>query len=118
MKMSKIKDDWMNSEKSVGYSAKNYKPKPFIIQRLKAPPICSWVGAPPRAQWEIWTEFATEKERDADLKRLRDATEWRLRPAYQTIVNDQILDVEVQDEEDDLLARLEFLRNNRKNQEA
>lgn len=113
--MSKTKDDWMYPQRHSGWQAQSREPpKEFIIQRMKAAPVTTWMGSPPRPTWEEWDEFDTEAERDAELVRLRQTTEWRLRPARRSILGGQVWDVEVDDEESDLLARLEMLRLRRK----
>ena len=97
-------------DRSSAFSWEPRDPKetPYLIVRLKAPDMCSWIGSPPKPSYRQWAAFATRAERDAELKRLREATEWTLRPAK--------LDVfghgwEIEDEEADLLARLALLKS-------
>lgn len=87
--------------------------KEFVIQRMKAAPICSWQGTPPSPSWEKWREFDSAEERDTELAKLRKTTEWRLRPARQTVIDGRVWNITVEDEEWDLLARLALLRSSK-----
>lgn len=107
--MTKIQDDWMhpNLSSSIGWSAKPRDKEEFIIQRERVI-ICTWSGDGPPREWGHWRTFDTRKERDAELKRLRETTTWHLRPAY---YSPTLRREEIEDERIDLLWRLASLKS-------
>lgn len=103
-------DDWMHPRQAVSWQKQaEPEPRPFLIQRKKVIQ-CSWVGSGPPTQWDTWSSHLTREERDAELARLRKQhPAWQLRPAHET---DRFghRRVDVEDEEADLLARLQMLK--------
>lgn len=105
--MSKIIDDWMHPSSSDGWSAPKRDKDEYIIQRQRVIQ-CSWMGDGPPTQWSKWSSFDTRKERDDELKRLRATTTWRLRCAHYNALTKRET---IEDEEWDLLRRLEEIRS-------
>lgn len=74
-----INDDWMHPKTSHAWTA----PKPhadgtfFLISRKKRIPVFG--NVPFLGQWETWMEFTNKADRDAELKTLRETTDWTLR---------------------------------------
>lgn len=97
-------DDWMNPRRSIGWSMPPPK-ETWLIQRERVI-NCTWMGDGPPREWATWMSYDTRKERDAELRRLRETTSWHLRPAYQPLHGR----MQIEDEEIDLLNRLAKVR--------
>lgn len=74
----KAKDTWMNPETSFHISSKRPDDgEVWIIQRQKRDLVFGPVSSITR--WETWQEFRSKEERDKEMSRLRETTEWNLR---------------------------------------
>lgn len=79
--MPDLDDDWMNPPPPVVYRARDPQDVPkFLIQRARKRTTFGDPGY--IIEWDYWSGHATAKERDAELKKLREAHPvWRLRKA-------------------------------------
>lgn len=102
-------DDWLHPKIGTSYCYGKTPPKEaWLIQRERTI-VCTWMGDGPPREWAFWMSYDTRKERDAELKRLRETTSWHLRPAYQSLRGR----IRVEDEEADLLRRLANVRSSK-----
>lgn len=101
-------DDWLYPQPT-GEVFKPPKPKErWLIQRERTI-VCTWFGDGPPREWALWSSHDSREERDDELKRLRETTLWRLRPAHQPLHGR----VQVEDDEADLLRRLDKVRRDK-----
>jgi len=85
-----IDDDWMHPKTSVAYVLKPHEDGTFyLISRKRRIPVSGNVSH--IEQWETWKEFAHKNERNTELKRLRDETDWVLRADQVTYLNGNAL---------------------------
>lgn len=84
-------DDWMHPNRSIAFTMPPPKNGTFHqIQRKRAIPVTGNVSH--IYSWDVYREFETKDERDAELAKLRkDHPSWHLRARSLTYFNGQII---------------------------
>ena len=85
-----MNDDWMHPKTSYAYVVKDHPDGTFyLISRKKRIPVTGNVAF--LEQWDTWREFDDRAKRDAELKRLRETTEWTLRADQATYIGGRMM---------------------------
>ncbi|TXH45661.1 MAG: hypothetical protein E6Q97_31420 [Desulfurellales bacterium] len=104
-------DDWMNpharKSRSMADVKQGRRERPFVIQRCRRVPVSGNVAY--IEEWAFWSSHATQIERDEELRKLRSAHSWTLRPASYNALG--MLQVDM--DEDAVLAQAEIIKAKR-----
>ena len=81
-----MSDDWMYPQSTVTFTPAPPKDGTFyVIERKRRIPVSGSVSHIER--WDTWAQFTDKKERDGELSRLRETTDWHLRGRVRTFLN-------------------------------